>query len=387
MDFHSEEFDVAVVGAGIVGLGVTWEAAKQGARVAVFETRAWAQSASIRNFGMIWPIGQPPGPRRDLALRSAELWKELDAAAGLGLESCGSLHLAHHADEWAVLQQFVEREQRAGAPKELRLLSRDETLQRTGLANPEGLIGSVWSETECRVDAPRAIAGFAKHLQEEISVPMHFGQAVAVVEPGCLRLADGQVVRARQIVVCSGAEFAHLFPHQHRAAGLRLCKLHMMRAVGPAGGERIGPHLASGLTLRHYESFVGLPGLDAVRLRVAEDTPELDRFGIHVMVSQSADGSLVLGDSHEYDDQISPFDNQEIDRLLERELKKVFAIPAWRITARWAGIYAKFPNGAWLELNPLPGVWILNGFGGGGMTMSLGVASAFVRQRVLASPP
>src|SRR5258708_14735555 len=97
----SVRFDDAVVGAGIIGLAHAYHLAKAGRRVVVVERSPRAQGASVRNFGMIWPIGQPDGERRCVALRSRAIWLEVLREAGLRHSPCGSLHLAYHDDEEA----------------------------------------------------------------------------------------------------------------------------------------------------------------------------------------------------------------------------------------------------------------------------------------------
>ena len=89
-------YDVAVVGAGIVGLAHAWIAAGNGQRVVILERDPRPRGASIRNFGMLWPLSQPNGPNYQTALASRALWLELANDAGLWHRDRGSLHLAFH---------------------------------------------------------------------------------------------------------------------------------------------------------------------------------------------------------------------------------------------------------------------------------------------------
>src|SRR5262245_29559977 len=105
---------VDIVGAGIVGLAHAYTYAKRGHRVRVFERSLKASGASIRNFGMIWPIGQPAGVMAEMADLSRRLWLEVLNSAELAYAANGALHLAYHDDEEAVAREFAEREPQRG---------------------------------------------------------------------------------------------------------------------------------------------------------------------------------------------------------------------------------------------------------------------------------
>src|SRR5580700_6018061 len=165
------ETDVIVVGGGIVGLAHAWAAVRRGKSVRVFERSGRAEGASIRNFGMIWPIGQPAGPCHSAALRSRELWLELKKEAGIWVNECGSIHLAHRPDEMAVLAEFAQRAPALGHT--FRLLTGEETAAASSAANPTGLLGGLWSPTELCVDPREAIASTADWLRDRHGVEFH----------------------------------------------------------------------------------------------------------------------------------------------------------------------------------------------------------------------
>jgi glycine/D-amino acid oxidase-like deaminating enzyme len=67
-------FDLAVVGAGIVGLAHAFAAARLGKRVVVIEREPCATGASIRNFGFVTVTGQERGATWLRARRSRDIW-------------------------------------------------------------------------------------------------------------------------------------------------------------------------------------------------------------------------------------------------------------------------------------------------------------------------
>ncbi len=175
-------------------------------------------------------------------------------------------------------------------------------------------------------------------------------------------------------MVAGGSDLRTLFPEILEQSSLVLCKLQMVRTRAQPDGWLAGPLLASGLSLRHYASFATCPSQADLRRRVAADAPELDRWGIHVMAAQTARGEVVLGDSHEYGTDFDPFLRREVEQLILDALHAVIRLPDWQIAERWSGIYAKHPTDVSLEVDVRPGVKIVTGLGGGGMTLAFGLA-------------
>ncbi len=361
-------YDTIIVGGGIVGLAHAWMAAERGLRVLLLERTAYAEGASVRNFGMIWPIGQPIGELFEVAMRSRNRWLSLSDAGVVELEQCGSIHVAHRPDELAVLEEFCRHGSHA-----VEMLSAESVLQRAPMVNPRGLLGGMYSSTEVRVNPRVASAQIAGWLQAEKQVNCCFKTTITHIEGKQVYASDGRSWKADRVLVCGGSDLHTLFPSVLQNVGIKLCKLQMLKAV-QAPTEALQPHIASGLTLRHYTSFGCCPSLAGLKQRIANESPELDHYGIHVMASPFRNGEILLGDSHEYDGDISPFDKAEIDELIVRELKKIICLQDWTMRERWHGVYAKHPELPIVEQEVAPGVCAITGTGGSGMTMSFGLA-------------
>jgi D-hydroxyproline dehydrogenase subunit beta len=373
----TQHYDAAVVGAGIVGLAHAYHLARGGRKVIVFERGARAQGASVRNFGMLWPVGQPAGERYHTARRSLEVWTEVLQAARLWHMRTGSLHLAYHDDEATVLREFVT----SAGRREMgcSLLTPAEVVGRCPSIRTECLRAGMWCPFETCVDPREVVAGLPGWLSAAHGVHFEFGVAVQSYDRPRLHTSAGDW-SADRVFVCTGDDFQALFPRAFAGSGLVRCKLQMMRTAPYAGGWRLGPMLAAGLTLRHYTSFADCPSLPALKARFDAELPDYGRYGVHVLVSQNGRGELVLGDSHEYGEAIEPFDKQVIDDLVLRYLATFLQPPELHVVSRWHGIYGKHPTEPWFLARPAEGATVVTGLGGAGMTLSFGLAERVVKE-------
>ena len=365
----------AVIGAGIVGLALARALATRGRQVTVFEASSATQGASVRNFGTLWPIGQPAGPLRALALASLATWREVIDESGAWSAATGSLHVAYHDDEMRVLDEFAAGANRDGFS--CQLLDPAAALDCCPHLRKAGLAGALWSPHEMQINPRHAMAQVRRCLEQGWRVRFEAGVRVTSCGGGVVR-AGGRSWPIDRVWLAPGDDLQTLYPESLAALGLRRCKLQMMRTA-PVPWS-LGPIVAGGLTLGHYKSFVPCPSLAAVKARLAREWPQQLAAGVHVLVAQHDAGHLVLGDSHEYDEAIGPFDSTAIDDLVLVYLRTFFAAGVGPLVEHWHGIYVKHPEAAYVVFAPEPGVTAVTALGGHGMTLSFGLAEQTVRE-------
>ncbi len=366
-----QKADVAVVGAGIAGIAHAWEAARQGLSVVLFERDAQARSASIRNFGMILPIGASPGIAHERAMRSLQIWRKLALETGVWHRTDGVLIVAYHADESEVMHELAASS--TGRDYGCTWLTRDLVLQKSPVVKDEGLIGGLWNTTGMLVDPREVVSRLPLWLRDQFSVILRFGTPVKAVSFPVVE-TEKETWRVERVIVCPGSDLVTLFPSALAELPLVYCKLQMMRTVAQPSSWHLGPIVISGLSLRHYPVFATCSGVSVLSQRITRDHPELDLWGIHVMVAQNGKGELMIGDSHEYGPDPEPFDHAVIDTLILRQLEAFLNPPSLTIQHRWHGIYVKHDSQDAVVVAPETGVRIVTGLGGMGMTSSFALA-------------
>jgi glycine oxidase len=243
-----EAADIAVIGAGVVGLACAWRLAAGGADVVVVDAGAARPAATRVAAGMIAPSGEASWGEEGLlaaALESARLWpgwaEELSAAAGLEVpyRRCGSLHVALDRDEAAELRRRAELHVRLGLPTRAVMPSEARRLE-PGLAT--SVAAAIEAPEEAEID-PRALLAALGAAAEAAGVRRIEAPAERC-EPGSGRveLAAGGVVEAGRVVVATGAWAGEgLLPDGLRPP-VRPVKGEILRLRGPASAlpcERI----------------------------------------------------------------------------------------------------------------------------------------------------
>jgi FAD dependent oxidoreductase TIGR03364 len=335
-------YDLAVVGGGIVGLAHAYEASRRGLKVVLFDRDSRANGASVRNFGFITITGQPAGDTWRRARHSRDVWANIAAQARIPILHRGLTLLTHSDAARTVIEEFVSGPMGDGC----RVMEPAEALNFCPGARAEGLTGALYSPHELRVESREAVHQVAAWLQETQGVTIIRPTSVLKVTPPLIETSVGSF-KASRAVVCPGHDFVTLFPDVIARHKPQECKLHMLRLSDP--GWRLQGAVMNDLGLTRYLGYADCPSLPALRQKLMAEQPEAFDNGIHLIVVQSADGSLVVGDSHHYGATVDDFAPDHVDDLIIRIGNDALDLSRSKVSERWIGIYASAAVPAMIE--------------------------------------
>jgi len=335
--------DVLVVGAGVVGAFHAYHAAQRGYSVLLAERNPWPNDASTRNFGIIArSIVEPGSVWDDCARDTRETYEAIRREHDSTVRTTGSLYLASTALERAVLTEY------AGSPaneEHCTFVEGTEAVARYPFLEPEYCRGALLFPHDLGLDPRlmlRRLIPFLEQTGRVTYLPSTTITQLEVRGDHChARDAAGNTYEAAHAFVCGGAERRILFPARFADETARVCKLQMLRTVSQADFHLPHPVL-SGLSLRRYPAFRSCPSHAAMCAEPLEE--ELTTFDIHLLIKQEADGTVVIGDSHEYRPAGQAADLEErtnpaITEAILRYAQRMLRLPSWRVEAGWNGYY------------------------------------------------
>jgi FAD dependent oxidoreductase TIGR03364 len=370
----SHSYDLAVVGAGVCGLAHALAAARRGKRVVVIDREAQANGASIRNFGFVTVTGQQAGECWRRAMRSLEVWIEVAGSAKIPIVQRGLLMIARRPEACALIEAFLETDMGAAC----RLVEPSKLASFGAGLRTDEFAGALYSPHEARVESREAIPQLAAWLAERFGVTFLRETAVRAAAPPKLETSRGPV-EAEAIVVCPGDDFTALHADRLARYGLTRCKLHMMRVRPERFDERLPP-VMSDLGMIRYLGYAELPAAQALRVRLEAEQRDHVDAGVHLIAVRSADGTLVVGDSHHYAATPDPFEPTAVDELILEEYAHVFAGARPQVVERWTGTYASAPDRLMLVDRPCGGLRIVLITSGTGASTSFAIAEEVIAE-------
>jgi len=375
-----KHYDLLIIGGGVLGVFHAYHALNRGLKVALFERDSKPEGATVRNFGQVVPSGMNL-KWQETGRKSLEIYKELQSLHDIGVRAQGSIYLASDEEELTLAEELHEINRANDYPSQL--LTRAECMDKYPDLHPDYCKGGLFFPEEISVNPRLMIHRVLQYLSANPHFSYFPGTLIRSLEelgPACLVTDNrGQQYRGDQAIVCSGTEFECLYPEIFRESGLEVVKLQMLR-LKPQEQIRIPGNILTGLSIRRYESFGECPSWAAIKAAEPMDS-FWKQWGIHILFKQEADGSIILGDSHEYaavgEGQTNDFYlREEVTRYFIEAGQAIFRLEHWDIDQQWLGYYSQSRTSDIFRHTLNGNIHLITGIGGKGMTAGPGYAAA-----------
>lgn len=376
-----QEVDVTVVGAGILGIAHAYHCLVAGFRVTLIEKNAYPKHATHRNFGQIVPSGMDTFWQR-YGIKSLRLYKELKHKAKLPISEAGSFYVASDGEESLLIQELHQINDTNGYRSQL--LSKEECLRANPSMSKDYVQMALFYPEEISVDPNLIGKALIDYMVEQMGLtylPHHLAIAVSDVDSATIVECSNRVrIKSKKVIVCNGSDFQTLFPDLFLQSDIQKVKLQMLETVP----QLINLHgnILTGWTIRRYEAFRQCPSFAEIASKSTQHKFK-EKYGIHLLFKQSPDGSVIIGDSHEYTDltgecQFSYDSDNNINRYLISKAQYILELDDWSIKRIWNGYYSQCKDADIYQKSIDDNIVICTAIGGKGMTASLGYAAEHV---------
>jgi glycine/D-amino acid oxidase-like deaminating enzyme len=353
------EYDVVVVGAGIVGAACADEFARRGMRVAVLDRDVVGSGATAAGMGHIVVMDDSEA-QFALTRYSQRLWQTLrpELPGDVEYEQCGTIWVAADEEEMAEVWRKHEYYGARGVPTEVldaAAMKKLEPNLRDGMAG--GL-----RVPEDGVLYPPCAARFLIERAQRHGAIVHLGATVEQIGVGCVRLSDGRELEGERIVNAGGAWASQLTP----GVEIRKRKGHLVITDRYPG------------FLRHQ----------LVELGYLKSAHSVTSDSVAFNVQPRRTGQILIGSSRQYGAEHKEVDHEILRRMLQRAHEYMPRLGSLSALRTWTGFRAATPDKLPL-IGPWPGdepLFLATGHEGLGITTSLATAKLLVDQITGAKP-
>jgi D-hydroxyproline dehydrogenase subunit beta len=378
-----QKFDLIVIGGGILGSFHAYHALNKGLRVLLLEKDVQAQGSTIQNFGQVVPSGLA-GKWFAYGQESLKIYTDLQSKFDLSVRKNGSVYIASDESELAVITELSDIYEKKGYSNTM--FSAKGTLAKYEFLKPEYVKGSIFFPQELSVEPNKMIYNLQRYMVEQMNL-VFLPNTTAIncqenTSQITINTSDNQQFASEKVIICSGYEAGILFPEIIKNSGLVISKLQMLKTKSIPEHKLLG-NILTGLTIRRYEAFEQCESFK--NLSIIPEIQELIDWGIHILFKQAVDGSIIVGDSHEYaaiNDRhtLDIADKTHVNNLIINAAEKIVKFTLKdKIALTWSGRYSQHPDEIF-NYDVSPNIKIITGIGGKGMTSSAGFSKEIIEQ-------
>ncbi len=377
------QYDLIVVGGGVLGTFHAYHALERGLKVALVEKDSTPQGASITNYGHVVPSAMN-SKWQLFGRESLRIYKEIQEHFDISVRQEGSVYLASNPEE----EQLLEELHHINKDNDYRseLLTKYECLKAyPGLRNDYVRSGLFFPEE--LVVAPRLMLN-KLHAYLKISGLVLYLNCTVI---DCIALSNGIEVQcsnntslsAAKVIICNGTEFKTLYPTLFHESDLMVSKMQLMQ-TSPQKHYKLSGSVLAGQSIRAYGAFQECPSYAHIPSNGGNGITDKE-YGVQIHFNQTLDGSIIIGDSHRSVD-VSKINSlgtdldMEIDHYILEEAKKIIDLPTYNIQRRWYGLFSHCKTADVFQATIDDNIHIVTGIGGKGLTGSAGFAKANIHE-------
>lgn len=373
-----DKYDLIIVGSGVLGTFHAYHALLKGMSVAILEKNSKPEGATVRNFGQVVPSGMDR-KWQNFGKESLNIYKDIQSQFDISLRQNGTVYLASNEEEMQLIEELHEIN--IANDYDSNLLTKEQCLAKYSGLRSDYCTGGLFFPQEVTVEPSTMIHKLHQYMTTNLGLDLFMNTTVVHTEERSDEVvattSTGIEYKAAKIIICNGSDFKILYPEIYNNSDLIVSKLQMLQTK-PQHNYKLDGSILTGLSIRRYESFEECKSYASIK---AKENPESfeKKYGVHILFKQALDGSIILGDSHEYAsakeiDSLGFDLNMDIDHFMIEEAKKIIDLPTYEIQSRWFGMYSQCKTKDIFEHTVGENIHIITGIGGKGMTGSAGFA-------------